>query len=496
MFASLQPITTIGEGEFAATELEEAAQTINSEMPAAPKGKLQVGQKIYTFTPKSETPGRFTQALQGSLKKSHMTPMGLAKMSYQSPSSTKHPTPLAKQNSMPKLSTKESFPQKDVAKSTTTTSHPKFAEATRKGERTVQTPRGQERSEQRENRQQNASLQSRQWNREETTSWWEQRYHQKEREGRQGQEREQQQEQPKQNDKGKSKRLSGACAASTSTSQSLPVYREGGQDVVMKKPSLERPRTGVFALYYILTKIGIVSDSTSNFSYKKEIESIDNETTAAHNKRLEELKIAIEKERAASRWSVANKVFSWIGSFVSVIAGAVMIATGVGAVAGAMLVVGGVIQITNQILEMTGGWKKIAELLPGNDSEKKRAVIAWMQIGITVLCLILSGVGVIWGGYSNFGKATQTAMALFGGVVSMGSGTVTIGEGIVQFMYNNKLGEVKRYDKILAELKHKRQDLMEKVEWGIDRLEQLFEDLARALDFEIELFQAEQMMYR
>lgn len=326
--------------------------------------------------------------------------------------------------------------------------------------------------------------------RHETKQWWEERYTQRERQGG-GQDRDQRD----QSEEEETLRVKRSESASFKGKSSQPLLNSSSFQK-NKKPKLTPPKPGVFALYYILTKIGIASDGASNFSYKQEIELVDSQTTTAHQKRLKEMQEALKKEEENARWATATKVFSWIGSIIGVIGGVLLIATGVGAVAGAMLIVGGLIQLTNEILALTGGWHKIAEMLPGDDPEKKRAVLSWIQIGITVLCLILSAAGAIWGGFSNFGRAIQTAMGLFQAVAATGRGITIIGEGLTSFMYYDKLGNVKKYDVKLAKLKHNRQDLLEKVGWGVDRLEQLFEDLARALEFEVEIFRADQLLYR
>ncbi|MEZ5314849.1 MAG: type III secretion system translocon subunit SctE [Chlamydiales bacterium] len=334
-----------------------------------------------------------------------------------------------------------------------------------------------------------------QWMKKDTMQWWQDRYDQKERDGQSHDQNHSNPESENPVDKKKKKQAKIEAISIKHPDYNSEIYKEK-KDMAMQKPRLEKPNTGLFALYYILTKIGIFSNNASSFSYKKEIESLDMETTRAHQKRLDEIKEALEKEKSTENWGIAVKIFSWITSLIGIIAGVTMIATGIGAVAGGMIVAGGLIQITNQILTITDGWKKISQILPGNDPDKKRAIISWMQIGIAVLCLILSGVGIAGGGYSHFSEATQTAMALFGGVISMGYGAVTIGEGITLFMFKNKLSEVKRYDQILAELKHKRQDLIEEGDWNIDRLEQLFKDLAKMLEFEAELFKSNQMINR
>lgn len=349
-------------------------------------------------------------------------------------------------------------------------------------ERTAKTPAHQE-----------SCLLEKRWKHEETLSWWQTRYHKRDSDkGGQhhSQDQHDQEEEEASSKKSKKVLLEGASKG-ISVNTAAPPSRKS------KKPHLPPPKLGVFALYYILTKMGIFSDGVSNFANKKEIEVIDFETTETHQKRLKEMKEAIDKERSSTRWSITLKAFSWIGSLFSIISGIMMVVTGVGVIAGAMLIVGGVIQVTNQILEVSGGWHKIAELLPGDASpEKKRSIIAWMQIGITVLSLVLSAVGVIWGGFKNFGEGMQIAANMISGIAAGAHGVATIGEGVSAFMYRNKLSEVRRYDMLLAGLKHRRHDLMEKMEWRVERLEQLFEDLATSLEFDIEIFRSDQLINR
>lgn len=314
------------------------------------------------------------------------------------------------------------------------------------------------------------------WTPKETLPFWEARYHQKE----------------KERDPNHKKGTEAIEAASSPSKKGAGTYPGS----IFAKPQLERPKTGIFALYYILTKIGILSDAASNFDYKTEIQKLDVDTTTCHQKRLDELKIALSKEQSAKRWGVAVKVISWMTAATGIIAGLFLIATGVGAIAGAMLIAAGIFQITSQILELTGGWQKIAEKLPGDDPEKKRAVISWIQIGIVVLGLILSGVGMLTGGFSNLSEMMQLASNLMGAIAITAHGAVQIGEGVATYFYKNKISEVKRYEIKLAELKHRRQDLMEKVEWGMDRLGKLFEDLSQSLGFYEELFIAEQSINR
>jgi hypothetical protein len=106
-----------------------------------------------------------------------------------------------------------------------------------------------------------------------------------------------------------------------------------------------------------------------------------------------------------------------------------------------------------------------------------------MQIGIAVLCLILSGIGLVFGGFTAMGQAMNTAMSLIGGVATIGNAITTIGERINSFLYKDKIANSRRHDVRLTQIKHRRQDLMDIVEESPDRLEQLFDSLARNLDF-------------
>lgn len=322
----------------------------------------------------------------------------------------------------------------------------------------------------------------------ETTFWWTHRHQQREREGRQQGGREQDSQDPDQKrEKERGAKTEAVAGAERGKAFSArPPQLRPGRGVA--KPCLEKPKVALFPLYYLLMKMGIFSDYSSSSFDRQEMQAIQEESSRAHTKRLEQIKEAMEKERAAARWGIMYKVMSWIGSLLGVLSGIALIATGAGAVAGALLVVGGIVQITNQLLEVTGGWQKIAELLPGDDVERKRAVLSWMQIGIAVLCLIFSGVGIIWGGFASVSEAMQIANTCFGAIVAMGQGVTSIGSGVTQFLFSQDMGAVTHYDKIVAEWKQKRQDVMERLENSTERLQRLFEDVARALGFEAELY--------
>ncbi|MFZ0566328.1 MAG: hypothetical protein WAM28_09110 [Chlamydiales bacterium] len=329
-------------------------------------------------------------------------------------------------------------------------------------------------------------LQSHRWvHHEETKLWWQKWY--EHREGGQEEQRERQ-DQEDGHEEGQKNRVE-------KTGRREKLSPQADEPFQTSKPRLAPPQIGVFALYYILTKIGILSDGASNFSYANEVSYLDRELTATRQKRLEELKAALSQEQSACRWSIAYKVFSWLVSMLGLLTGAAMISSGVGAFGGAMLMAAGIIQMTNQIMEITGTWQKIAAKLPGDDPDRKRAIISWIQIGITVLCLILAGSGLLFGGFNRvqqvMGEISMNLL-LFQAIAQIGQAITSFGVGLTSSKYLDKLAEVRKYDIKLEKLKYNRRDLIERVDWGINRLEQLFEDLARVLGFYTELFRAEQ----
>lgn len=267
------------------------------------------------------------------------------------------------------------------------------------------------------------------------------------------------------------------------TKEASHVEEQTGSSEKVRKPFLSPPPT-CFFLCVEIEKIELTSQMDTLTEGKQEVEALDKETTAAHKKMMDEWRKAIEKEKAAHNWSVAVQVFSWIGSFIGIISGAILIATGVGVVAGSLLITAGVIAISNQIMEVAGGWKAVKEALPGENEEQKEAVIAWMQMGIALLCLALSGAGIFCGGYKPFGEGMQIAMNLIGGTATAGAGASSIGKALNQFFFKDAEGEAKKYECILAELKHEREDVMEKIDDIPDHLERIFEYFAKNLNIQ------------
>lgn len=200
----------------------------------------------------------------------------------------------------------------------------------------------------------------------------------------------------------------------------------------------------------------------------------------------EKLRIAEEtraKEASVSKWSIGVQVFSWVYSFLTVLAGVGLISSGVGAVAGAMLVTGGLMQMGNEIMEITRGWEAIYDRLPGDDKAKKGAVIKWIQIGIVALSMALVVSGICMGGYTAFSTAFSTANVFMVCGALMGSGITTIGNAIAKNSYNQRLAALKQSDNPLTLLRGEKEELTEQSEEGLHTQEQTYAVIAALLSY-------------
>ncbi len=314
--------------------------------------------------------------------------------------------------------------------------------------------------------------------REMTKSVEERKFREKERERGSSDQQQQQEQREQQKKKSMVDKINGSCAVKA---------EESGSSFKQRKLPLPPPGTDSFSLMFELEKLELLGESRSFAESKEEIEALNIETTALHKKMMKEMEEAIKSQKKSNTWSVIASVFSWLGSITSLITGIALIATGVGVIAGSLLIAGSVITISNQIMHLTKGWEKVTKLLPGDNNEEKQAVIMWIQIAITVLCLILAGVGIVLGGFSQFGEAISSAMQLIGGAAAAGGGVTSIGIGIYDFLHRDHLGESKIYEARLASLKHRREDLMEVVDDAPERLEDIFDFLARILGFRDEM---------
>lgn len=269
-------------------------------------------------------------------------------------------------------------------------------------------------------------------------------------------------------------------------SEKDPVQVAGFPQKYEGAPLLSPPQLGIFALYYILTKLGLISENHSQYFLQQEIKELDLEINKTQGERMEAMRKAALAEKSTKRWGIMTKVISWIGSFMTLITGITLMATGAGVTAGAMLFTAGVIAIANHLLEATGGWNKIAEKICGDTPEKTRAMIMWMQIGIAIVSFILSGAALVFGGFGAIKAALGSAGTLFTAIASAGTGVLFIGKGIVEKKHCKHVARMKEMDREITKCKQQRESTLESSQEGIESIKRFWEEFFRILRIERE----------
>jgi hypothetical protein len=218
---------------------------------------------------------------------------------------------------------------------------------------------------------------------------------------------------------------------------------------------------------------GIRCNALDDTYNRENLEANQRASNIEHKKRLEVLTEQTKTARETKSWGIAMQVFSWIASLLGIITGIALIATGVGAVAGAFLICSGVIVVGSQILEVTGGWGRIAKLLPDDSPEKKAAIINWIQLALTILGVIMGVAGGVMGGFAAISESMQFANALFGGIVLSALGITQIGKAIKDREGKRHQASVRQHEIELTRLENEREDTADKIEEKFKRMERL-----------------------
>lgn len=243
-------------------------------------------------------------------------------------------------------------------------------------------------------------------------------------------------------------------------------------------PVLELP--SVELISEMLYRNGIKADAVDDAMSQQDLEENERLTSEIHARRIENIKEKWAKEAQSFSWGTAIQVFSWVGSFLGILSGIALIATGVGAIAGAFLLAAGLLNLGSQILDITGGWDKITDLFPGDDlPEKKRAIRTWIQISITVLSVILGGIGGVISGFKDLGPAMKFAGDLAALGLLVGHSAALIGKAVTDSKLKRKQANVKEDDIELTKLEASREDATEKLERRFANYEHLTELLGK-----------------
>ncbi|MCB1180579.1 MAG: hypothetical protein KDK55_00970 [Chlamydiia bacterium] len=265
----------------------------------------------------------------------------------------------------------------------------------------------------------------------------------------------------------------------------------------IEKPVLPPPRQmGLFATCHLLDKLCLATAANSINLSKQELDFVEAETQKIHKNRLEQIQEAIKKEHSVKRWNMFNRVMGWLASMTGIVTGITLIATGVGAVAGSMLIAAGVLSLSTQLMEISGGWNKVADLLPTDNPKEKQAIISWIQIGICVLSVTLGIASAIFGGFSSVKDSMKTMMQVLDGVTIMAQGISCVGIGISSYRYNNDRADVKEHEIRLETLKHIREELVDAIDTCSSSINDFMEYFNQSLSLQRDLARAEQAAWR
>lgn len=141
---------------------------------------------------------------------------------------------------------------------------------------------------------------------------------------------------------------------------------------------------------------------------------------AKHEQEMAENQEKIKESEAAAKEAqksgLASKIFGWISAVVSIVVGAIMVATGVGAAAGALMIAGGVMGAVSMALQEPAVQDALKEA--GVNVDVLSKVVMGLEIAVALI-----GAAVTFGGAVAGGIAKVANMA--SKVANMGSKAAT-----------------------------------------------------------------------
>ncbi len=124
---------------------------------------------------------------------------------------------------------------------------------------------------------------------------------------------------------------------------------------------------------------------------------------AKHEQEMAENQEKIKESEAAAKEAqksgLAAKIFGWISAVVSIVVGAIMVATGVGAAAGALMIAGGVMGAVSMALQEPAVQDALKEA--GVNVDVLNKVVMALEIAVAVIGAIVTFGGAAAGGSST-----------------------------------------------------------------------------------------------
>lgn len=136
-------------------------------------------------------------------------------------------------------------------------------------------------------------------------------------------------------------------------------------------------------------------------------------TKAKHKQEMNDNQHKIEESQKvtqeAKKSGLAAKIFGWISAVVSVVVGAIMVATGVGAAAGALMIAGGVMGVVSMTLQEPEVQDALKQA--GIDVDALNKVVLALDIAVAVIGAVVTFGGVAAGGIAKLAAKSATKVA-------------------------------------------------------------------------------------
>ncbi|ENJ5962665.1 type III secretion system translocon subunit VopB [Vibrio parahaemolyticus] len=214
---------------------------------------------------------------------------------------------------------------------------------------------------------------------------------------------------------------------------------------------------------------------------------------AKHEQEMAENQEKIKESEAAAKEAqksgLASKIFGWISAVVSIVVGAIMVATGVGAVAGALMIAGGVMGAVSMALQEPAVQDALKEA--GVNVDVLNKVVMGLEIAVALIGAAVTFGGAVAGGIAkvanmaskvaNMGSkaATTTAKAIRYGAETVDL-TVNIGKGATDSVHAANNANVTEIQADITDLRAKMtlsQAVIDKLKEEIGKLMEDFQEL-------------------
>ncbi len=177
------------------------------------------------------------------------------------------------------------------------------------------------------------------------------------------------------------------------TASSQEVLKIDAAKALMSPPEIS-PHPPLLPEFHFLDFLNRFNDSMRNYTgiLLDELGSKETELKSCLAELSERLKESAQKMNESTFWTVLWKIASFLGSFLTLITGGVLLAGSHGFVGGALLA-SGILAIGNTILTQADGWKQVAEIIAGDDEKRKKELAIYLPgvVGAASAILGLSG---------------------------------------------------------------------------------------------------------